>query len=150
MTPSNTLQVTVNGEIWWGGFTAELSVHNPSDQALDNWSIQFISPHALESDGWGVVISTEPLGNGLSRYILTGSSWGQSIPAGGEVRIGFNARQGVDLGQEGTLTESMLMLESASFTVTPQEAADTSVPHDHSGVTGLHTDITNWLNDDCR
>ena len=144
MTPSNTLQVTVNGELWWGGFTAELSVHNPSDQALDNWSISFISPHALESDGWGVEISTEPLGDGLSRYTLTGSSWGQSIPAGGEVRIGFNARQGVDLGREGALTESMLMLESASFTVTPQEAAGTSVPHDHSGVTGVHTDITTW------
>ena len=144
MTPSNTLQVTVNGELWWGGFTAELTVSNPSDQALDNWSISFISPHDLDPEAWGVEISRELLDDGQSRYILSGSSWGQSIPAGGDVRIGFNGRQGFDLGREGALTEAMLMTELASNSVMPQEAADTSVPHDHSGVTGLHTDITTW------
>ena len=144
MTPSNTLQVTVNGELWWGGFTAELTVNNPSDQALDNWSISFISPHDLDPEAWGVEISRELLDDGQSRYILSGSSWGQSIPAGGDVRIGFNGRQGFDLGREGALTEAMLMTELASNSVMPQEAADTSVPHDHSGVTGLHTDITTW------
>ena len=144
MTPSNTLQVTVNGELWWGGFTAELTVNNPSDQALDNWSISFISPHDLDPEAWGVEISRELLDDGQSRYILSGSSWGQSIPAGGDVRIGFNGRQGFDLGREGALTEAMLMTELASNSVMPQEAADTSVPHDHSDVTGLHTDITTW------
>ena len=144
MTPSNTLQVTVNGELWWGGFTAELTVSNPSDQALDNWSISFISPHDLDPEAWGVEISRELLDDGQSRYILSGSSWGQSIPAGGDVRIGFNGRQGFDLGREGALTEAMLMTELASNSVMPQEAADTSVPHDHSDVTGLHTDITTW------
>ena len=144
MTPSNTLQVTVNGELWWGGFTAELTVNNPSDQALDNWSISFISPHDLDPEAWGVEISRELLDDGQSRYILSGSSWGQSIPAGGDVRIGFNGRQGFDLGREGALTEAMLMTELASNSVMPQEAADTSVPHDHSGITGLYTDITTW------
>jgi hypothetical protein len=144
MIPSNTLQVTVNGELWWGGFTAELTVSNPSDQALDNWSISFISPHDLDPEAWGVEISRELLDDGQSRYILTGSSWGQSIPAGGDVRIGFNGRQGFDLGREGVLTEAMLMTELASDTLMPQEAADTSMPHDHSGITGLHTDITTW------
>ncbi|EAR17369.1 endo-1,4-beta-glucanase [Synechococcus sp. WH 7805] len=144
MTPSNTLQVTVNGELWWGGFTAELTVSNPSDQALDNWSISFISSHDLDPEAWGVEISRELLDDGQSRYILSGSSWGQSIPAGGDVRIGFNGRQGFDLGREGALTEAMLMTELASNSVIPQEAADMSVPHDHSGVTGLHTDITTW------
>lgn len=144
MIPSNTLQVTVNGELWWGGFTAELTVSNPSDQALDNWSISFISPHDLDPEAWGVEISRELLDDGQSRYILTGSSWGQSIPAGGDVRIGFNGRQGFDLGREGVLTEAMLMTELASDTLMPQEAADTFMPHDHSGITGLHTDITTW------
>ena len=144
MTPSNTLQVRVNGELWWDGFTAELTVSNPSDQALANWSISFISLHDLDQEAWGVEISRELLNNGQSRYILTGSSWAQSIPAGGEVRIGFNGRQGFDLGREGALTEAMLMTESASDTVMPQEGADISAPHEHNSITGLYTDITTW------
>ena len=157
MTPSNTLQISVNGELWWGGFTAEITVRNPSDQPLESWSTSFISAHDLDPEAWGVEINRELLGDGLSRYTLTGTSWGQSIPAGGEIRVGFNGSQSIDLGSDGALTEAMLMAETpmAELVLMPSEAHDevlgdanaaenTSMPHGHSTMTGPYTDITTW------
>ena len=157
MTPSNTLQISVNGELWWGGFTAEITVRNPSDQPLESWSTSFISAHDLDPEAWGVEINREPLGDGLSRYTLTGTSWGQSIPAGGEIRVGFNGSQSIDLGRDGALTEAMLIAERpmGESVLTPSEAHDevlgdanaaenTSMPHGHSTMAGRYTDITTW------
>jgi len=153
MTASNTLQISVNGELWWGGFTAEITVRNASEQPLDSWSTSFISAHDLDPEAWGVEINQEPLGNGLSRYTLRGTSWGQSIPAGGEIRVGFNGSQSFDLGRDGALTEAMLITErslsesvmadgGAHASEHPAEHAATS--HGHSTVPGGYTDITTW------
>lgn len=163
MTPSNTLQISVNGELWWGGFTAEVAVRNASDQPLESWSTSFVSAHDLDPEAWGVEITREPLGEGLSLYTLRGTSWGQSIPAGGEIRVGFNGRQGVDLGRDGALSEAMLMTErplgesmmtdadahnhAAEHTAErPAEhpAEQASPSHGHSTMTGSYTDITTW------
>ena len=113
-TPSNTLQVTVNGELWWGGF-AELTVSNPR---IKRWTtgVSAIGPHALESDGWGVE-DTEPLG--MAQPLPWAHRGDKAFLPVANPRW-IRARQGVDLGREGALTESMLMLESANFTVTPR------------------------------
>lgn len=157
MTPSNPLQVSVDGALWWGGFTAEITVRNASDQPLESWSTSFISAHDLDPEAWGVEITREPLEDGLSRYTLTGTSWGQSIPAGGEVRVGFNGRQSVDLGRDGALTDAMLMTETpmAESVPMPSEAHEevpggahaaehASMPHGHGHMSGPFTDITTW------
>ena len=157
MTPSNTLQISVNGELWWGGFTAEIAVRNASDQPLESWSTSFISAHDLDPEAWGVELTREPLGEGLSRYTLTGTSWGQSIPAGGEIRVGFNGRQGVDLGRDGALNEAMLIAETplgesvmadadadAHAHAAEHPAEQVSPSHGHSTMTGPYTDITTW------
>lgn len=157
MTPSNTLQVSVNGDLWWGGFTAEITVRNASDQPLESWSTSFISAHDLDPEAWGVEITREPIGEGLSRYTLTGTSWGQSIPAGGEIRVGFNGAQSLDLGRDGALTEAMLMAEApmADSVLMDAEAHDealggahatehASMSHGHGHMNGPFTDITTW------
>ena len=157
MTPSNTLQISVNGELWWGGFTAEITVRNASDQPLESWSTSFISAHDLDPEAWGVEITREPIGDGLSRYTLRGTSWGQSIPAGGEIRVGFNGSQSVDLGRDGALTEAMLMAETpmADSAPMPSEAHDemhggahaaehASMPHGHGDMRSPFIDITTW------
>ena len=159
MTPSNTLQISVNGELWWGGFTAEIAVRNASDQPLESWSTSFVSAHDLDPEAWGVEITREPIGDGLSRYTLRGTSWGQSIPAGGEIRVGFNGRQGVDLGRDGALSEAMLMTERplgesvmtdadahnhAGEHTAERPAEQASPSHGHSTMTGSYTDITTW------
>ncbi|QNI86404.1 carbohydrate-binding module family 2-containing protein [Synechococcus sp. PROS-7-1] len=157
MAPSNTLQISVNGDLWWGGFTAEITVRNASDQPLDSWSTSFISAHDLDPEAWGVEINRELLGEGLSLYTLTGTSWGQSIPAGGELRVGFNGSQSVDLGRNGALTEAMLMAErSMGESVMADGGAHTAehtaehpaehaaMSHGHNTMTGPYTDITTW------
>lgn len=157
MTPSNPLQISVNGDLWWGGFTAEITVRNASDQPLESWSTSFISAHDLDPEAWGVEITRESIGDGLSRYTLTGTSWGQSIPAGGEIRVGFNGSQSVDLGRDGALTEAMLMAETpmADSAPMPSEAHDemhggahaaehASMPHGHGDMRSPFIDITTW------
>jgi len=174
MTPSESLQTTIDGDLWWGGFTADLAISNTSNQDLDGWTISFVSPHQLDPNAWGVSLTSESLGNGLTRYTLTGSDWGSRIPAGGTMRVGFNGTQGTDLGREGRLTEQMLIAEagmtsgsSSTVDVNGSMAMDETssgsmggmsmaatemLGHDsdqhsmshHAPLGGTYTDITSW------
>ena len=174
MTPSESLQTTIDGDLWWGGFTADLAITNTSNQDLDGWTISFVSPHQLDPNAWGVSLASESLGNGLTRYTLTGSDWGSRIPAGGTMRVGFNGTQGTDLGREGRLTEQMLIAEagmtsgsSSTVDVNGSMAMDETssgsmggmsmaatemLGHDsdqhsmshHAPLGGTYTDITSW------
>ena len=119
-TPSG-LSVAVAGDIWWGGFTAEITITDTTGSALSGWSYSFESPHQLNSAPWGATLQAEPLDNGLFRYTLSGADWGAAIPAGGSVTVGFNGQQGVDLGVTGSLNQELLMAgDSASPEVAPQ------------------------------
>ncbi len=118
MTPSESLQVSIGGDIWWGGFTANLAITNASNQALENWNISFTSEHQLDPNAWGVAFESEALGNGLTHYTLTGADWGSRIPAGGTINVGFNGTQGSDLGRDGSLNEQMLVSEAGLNTST--------------------------------
>ena len=106
------LTAAVSGDIWWGGFTAEITITNSSGADLSEWSYVFDSPHQLNSAPWGATLQAELLDNGLTRYTLTGSSWGANIPAGGSMTVGFNGRQGVDLGVDGALSQDLLMVDA--------------------------------------
>ena len=66
------LSVAVAGDIWWGGFTAELTITNTTGSPLSGWSYSFDSPHQLNSAPWGATLLAEPLDNGLTRYTLSG------------------------------------------------------------------------------
>ena len=114
MTPSESLQVSIGGDIWWGGFTADLAMTNSSDQALEDWTISFTSRHQLDPNAWGVALESESLDNGLTRYTLTGTDWGSRIPAGATINVGFNGTQGSELGRDGSLTEQMWSERPAS------------------------------------
>jgi Cellulose binding domain. len=105
------LTAAVSGDIWWGGFTAEITITNRSGADLSEWSYVFDSPHQLNSAPWGATLQAEPLDNGLTRYTLSGSSWGANIPAGGSMTVGFNGLQGVDLGVNGALSQDLLMVD---------------------------------------
>ena len=108
MASTNSLQTSISGDRWWGGFTAEITLTNPSTQALESWSYSFDSPHLINTAPWGAEISAVLLDNGLTRYTLTGKDWGERIAAGGSVTIGFNGTQGTELGNEGELSAAML------------------------------------------
>ena len=87
MTPLSSLDVSVSGDLWWGGFTAELVVANTSSQEMKGWSYSFDSSHQLSSEVWGASLEAEVLPSGLTRYTLRGIDWAEDIPAGGTVTV---------------------------------------------------------------
>ena len=143
MPTSQLLDISIGGTIWWGGLTAELTITNSSGRDLNHWSYSFESPHQLNTAPWGAELEAVVLDNGLTRYTLTGSGWGQSIPAGGTITVGFNAKQGTALGTTGELTAELLLgqagsesLKNNTGTTNPHPSAapetETSVHHMHS------------------
>ena len=129
MTSTNSLRASISGERWWGGFTAEITLTNTSTQDLSSWSYSFDSPHLINTAPWGAEISAVLLDNGLTRYTLTGEDWGERIPAGESVTVGFNGTQGTELGNEGELSAAMLFASDSGEAVTSQagqESAESS------------------------
>ena len=115
MTTTHSLQISISGDIWWDGFTAEVTLTNDSSQDLDSWSYSFDSPHLINTVPWGAEITSVVLQGGLTRYTLTGKDWGARIPAGESVTVGFNGAQGINLGSKGLLTIEDLIVPSTSF-----------------------------------
>jgi serralysin len=54
------------------------------------------------------------LGGGVYRSTLSGKDWGANLAAGASVTVGFNASQGLGLGDAGTLTGPALFSTSAA------------------------------------
>ncbi|KZR71009.1 Cellulose binding domain protein [Prochlorococcus marinus str. MIT 1318] len=117
---TSPLHVSIGGQLWWNGFTAELKITNTSSESLASWSYSFTTPHTISGVPWGVTTSAEQLANGQTNYTLIGSDWAQSIPAGGFVTVGFNAQQGKPVGNAGALTAELL-ISTASETATSVE-----------------------------
>ena len=162
------LDVDIAGHIWWGGFTAEITITNPTGRDLDGWSYTFDSPHRLDSLPWGAQLVAESLEDGLTRYTLSGSTWGAVVPAGGSVTVGFNGQQGVAIGQSGLLRAELLLAQPVDSVAAEKpeagEVVASLVPelaepmgmeqshageeHDHamhgSSSSGEYTDITSW------
>ncbi|EAQ70514.1 carbohydrate-binding module family 2-containing protein [Synechococcus sp. RS9909] len=112
------LAVAIDGDIWWGGFTAEITLTNTGSEALDDWSLSFISPHRIANEAWGATVSREALGDGEYRYVLTGDAWGSSIGSQQSLTVGFNGLQGMDLGVSGALSLDTLMVGDSLLTLT--------------------------------
>jgi endoglucanase len=100
---SDRVSVDVDGDLWWGGFTAGLAVNNETDGKLDDWNFRFLSTHTIAGAPWGCQVETTDLGNGLYEHNVTGTEWAKSIPAGVTVFVGFNGQQGAALGNTGLL-----------------------------------------------
>ena len=126
MASTNSLQTSITGDRWWGGFTAQITLTNTSTQDLESWSYSFVSPHLINTAPWGAEISAVLLDNGLTRYTLTGEDWGAKIPAGESVTIGFNGTQGTDLGNEGELSAAMLFASDSTDAVMSQPSAESN------------------------
>ena len=122
------LKVGVAGSIWYQGITAQITVTNTGTTALGSWSLTFDTTHQLSGAPWGASLSQVNLGGGLYRSTLSGKDWAASLAAGASVSVGFNATQGLRLGDAGTLTGPALFSTSAA-----QLAATTGNPSYGSG-----------------
>ena len=109
----SAVDVEVSGDLWWGGFTAEITITNSSDQRLDNWAVGFNSTHHFYGESWGVDVVTEEVADDLYSYKIYGVDWGQSIGAGQSMTVGFNALTGMELERSGSLTAESLFAEGS-------------------------------------
>jgi hypothetical protein len=97
-----------------------MTVTNTGASALSGWSLSFDTTHVLSGSPWGCTATQTNLGGGVYRTTLSGTSWAASLAAGASVSVGFNATQGISLGETGSLTgPGLFSTSSAQFAGTP-------------------------------
>lgn len=101
--------LSIGGRRWWNGLTSDLTLTNTSGRDLSDWSVTFTSPHRPSGTPWGCSLSTVDLGGGLVQITVRGSGWGQTLKAGASLMVGFNASQGLAIGNSGALSADMLL-----------------------------------------
>ena len=111
---SSDLKVGVSGSLWYRGLTAQITVTNTGASALNSWSLSFETTHVLSGSPWGCTATQTNLGGGVYRTTLTGYGWGAILAAGASVSVGFNATQGISLGENGSLTGPGLFSTSSA------------------------------------
>ncbi|QNI80348.1 endo-1/4-beta-glucanase [Synechococcus sp. RS9909] len=111
MDPADPLSVSVGGTLYWGGMSGRLTITNTGDQAVEDWSISFITPHrAFQS--WAGDAQVEALADGTYRVTLTPASWNSSIAAGASIEVSFNA-ESEGLPTSGALTDALFFAGEA-------------------------------------
>jgi endoglucanase len=144
LTSAPLLKVSVAGSLWYHGLTAQITVTNTGTTAVAGWSLSFDTTHAVTGVPWGVSVSQVNQGGGVYRTTLTGKDWATGLAAGAAVTVGFNASQGLGLGDAGVLTGPALFSTSAA-----QLAASPGNPAYLNGGAGanlLKTGLgTDWL-----
>ena len=108
----SALDVHIGGDLWWNGFTAEITLSNRSDTPINDWSWSFISPHTISGEPWGASVATSELGDGSFEHTLSGSDWGQHINPGQSITVGFNGTQQIAIGNSGPLSAALLLRNS--------------------------------------
>jgi len=117
---SSELKVGVSGSVWYQGLTAQITVTNTGASALSAWTLSFDTTHVLRGSPWGCTATQTNLGGGIYRTTLSGSGWGTSLAAGASLSVGFNATQGISLGDIGSLTgPALFSTSSAQLASTP-------------------------------
>jgi len=104
ITSSPSLKLSVSGSVWYHGLTAQINVTNTGASALSAWSLSFDTTHVVSGSPWGCTATQTNLGGGVYRTTLSGSDWAAGLGAGASVSVGFNATQGISLGESGNLT----------------------------------------------
>ena len=107
---SGELQASVAGQLYSGGMSGTLTLTNPSNDGLQDWSFSFLTDQpGFES--WTAESSVTDLGGGRYQVTLSPPAWGLEIPAGGSVGLSFNAGS-IGLPDSGALTNAMFFVES--------------------------------------
>lgn len=89
---------TVSNE-WTSGFTATISINNTSDQAIDDWSVNW-----EYSDGSTVTAAWNVITSGSNPYSATPVGFNRLIAVGETVEFGFNGSKGIQ-GQDALIPQ---------------------------------------------
>ena len=126
------LQVQASGTLYWGGMSGTLTITNPSDRAIENWSVSFETPHR-NFQSWAGDAVVEVLEGGGNRVTLTPAAWNSSIGAGQSIDVSFNA-ESVGLANSGELTTAQFFLGDGGVDSDVVSETPTSDPEPEVGV----------------
>ena len=110
---AGTLHLQARGTLYWGGMSGTLTITNPSDRAIENWSVSFETPHR-NFQSWAGDAAVEALEGGGHRVTLTPAAWNSSIGAGQSIDVSFNA-ESVGLENSGELSNALFFLVGSSL-----------------------------------
>ncbi|NER80619.1 MAG: hypothetical protein F6K42_13800, partial [Leptolyngbya sp. SIO1D8] len=94
-SPTPNSEGAINFEIvddWGNGFTANITIQNTSNQAIDGWDLSFEAPFTIQQI-WNASFSQST--NGAFEFTPVG--WNQSIPPGGSVTFGLVGKKGANV-----------------------------------------------------
>ncbi len=74
---------------WGSGYQAQIRLKNTDPTPVHDWKLEFDLPTSISSI-WNSEIDAR-IGN---HYVISGLSWNQSLPGGGQIDIGFVAAPG--------------------------------------------------------
>ena len=103
--PAEALTLSVSGSLYWGGMSGRLVIANAGVDAVEDWSVSFLTSHQ-NFQSWAGDVAVVELEPGLYEVTLTPASWNSSIAAGGSLSIDFNATS-VGLPNAGELTSEL-------------------------------------------
>jgi len=82
----DNIDYTVKND-WGSGFTAELSIKNTSNTIIDDWTLQFQSPHRITK-----IWNADVLFQEGDLYAIAPKDWNDEISIGETVSFGFKAK----------------------------------------------------------
>ena len=118
--PSEALMLSVSGSLYWGGMGGTLTIANGGDQAVEDWSVSFLTRHQ-DFQSWAGDVAVVELEPGLYEVSLTPASWNNSIAAGGSLSIDFNASS-VGLPNAGELTSELFFAVDPNAAMAPADS----------------------------
>lgn len=121
---AGNLLLQASGTLYWGGMSGTLTITNPTDSAIDNWSVSFETPHS-DFQSWAGAAVVEALEGGGYRVTLTPAAWNSTIGAGQSIDVSFNAVS-VGLANSGPLTDALFFTDSGVDSSGSQADGETS------------------------
>lgn len=97
---------------WNSGFTASLTISNDAQTDIDGWAVALTF-----SDGTTITGAWNAKMTGENPYQLNNANYNSTIPAGGSVKLGFNAQKAV----AGATAQTPLLAGICGNIVTPNQ-----------------------------
>jgi hypothetical protein len=71
-TGASSLKLLLDGTLWDGGLTAQLTITNSGTVPLADWSLSFESDVLINPASWGMSVTITTLADGHYGYTLAG------------------------------------------------------------------------------
>ena len=107
---------------WGAGFTAEITLSNTSDTALEDWVLSFDYAREITTIWSGVITQHEG-----THYIIRSAGYNSNIPAGQSITFGFN-------GSSGSAADVPQNVVLSSWSAGAQEPQPVSIQIDTSAL----------------